>query len=70
MADVDYSIKSFENIGFKLKFAGYNDKLANFVSYFFDTMLKASREGLPEWLLNLSLERELKVINNANIEVD
>lgn len=27
LADVGYSIKEFENVGFKLKFSGYNDKL-------------------------------------------
>lgn len=25
LADMNYSIKSFENIGYKLKFSGYND---------------------------------------------
>jgi secreted Zn-dependent insulinase-like peptidase len=27
LADMSYSIKSFENLGFKIKFSGYNDKM-------------------------------------------
>jgi secreted Zn-dependent insulinase-like peptidase len=31
LADIGYSIKLFENVGLKLKFTGYNDKLLVFV---------------------------------------
>jgi secreted Zn-dependent insulinase-like peptidase len=70
LADIEYSIKSFENIGFKLKFSGYNDKLSTFISIFFDIMIRVSKEEFPEWILNLSKERELKIAKNTNLEVD
>jgi secreted Zn-dependent insulinase-like peptidase len=39
LSDISYSIKSFENLGFKLKFSGYNDKLIRFVEIFLELML-------------------------------
>jgi secreted Zn-dependent insulinase-like peptidase len=39
LSDIAYSIKSFENVGFKIKFSGYNDKLINFIRIFFDLMI-------------------------------
>lgn len=34
LSDISYSIKSFENVGFKVKFSGYSDKLFNFARIF------------------------------------
>jgi secreted Zn-dependent insulinase-like peptidase len=39
LSDISYSIKSFENVGFKVKFSGYSDKLMNFVQIFLQLMV-------------------------------
>ena len=39
LSDISYSIKSLENVGFRLKFSGYNDKLHTFIKLFLDIML-------------------------------
>ena len=38
LSDVAFSIKSFENLGFKIKFSGYNDKISKFIKIFFEIM--------------------------------
>ena len=38
LSDMAYSIKSFENLGFKVKFSGYNDKIVTFIKIFFEIM--------------------------------
>lgn len=45
LSDISYSIKSIENIGFKLKFAGYNDKLVTFVKIFLEAMIRVREDG-------------------------
>lgn len=40
LSDIAYSIKSFENLGFKLKFTGYNDKLIAFIKIFLELMAR------------------------------
>lgn len=40
LSDIAYSIKSFENLGFKLKFTGYNDKLITFTKIFLEIMAR------------------------------
>lgn len=70
MADMEYSIKSFENLGFKLKFAGYNDKLPYFIDIFLDMVLRISESGVEEYYLNNAIERYIKSCQNCNVEVD
>jgi secreted Zn-dependent insulinase-like peptidase len=38
LSDISYSVKSFENVGFKVKFSGYNDKLFTFARIFLKLM--------------------------------
>jgi secreted Zn-dependent insulinase-like peptidase len=40
LSDIGFSIKSFENMGFKIKFSGYNDKIVKFIQIFFQIMFK------------------------------
>ena len=40
LSDIGFSIKSFENMGFKIKFSGYNDKIVKFIQIFFEIMFK------------------------------
>ena len=37
LADVSYNMKVFSNLGLKLKFKGFNDKLAEFIKLFVRT---------------------------------
>lgn len=70
LADVAYSIKDFENVGFKLKFSGYNDKLIHFVELFLKSMKQANEEGFADWIMSNAIERLTKAARNANVEVD
>ena len=49
LADVQYSIKVFENLGYKIKFSGYNDKLMNFIDIFLKNMYETYLNGFEEW---------------------
>ena len=70
LSDIAYSIKSFENIGFKLKFSGYNDKLLTFVKLFLDIMMSTRDSGFDELTVKLAVEKSLKSYKNLNVEVD
>ena len=70
LADISFSIKSFENLGFKIKFSGYNDKLISFVSIFLDTMVTARHSGFDALSVEMALEKSLKSYRNLNVEVD
>jgi secreted Zn-dependent insulinase-like peptidase len=70
LSDIAYSIKSFENLGFKLKFSGYNDKLIKFIDIFLDIMKKTETEGFDEVTLKLAVEKSIKSYKNLNVEVD
>jgi secreted Zn-dependent insulinase-like peptidase len=70
LSDISYSIKSFENLGFKLKFSGYNDKLIRFVEIFLELMLEVRERGLDEMTVRLAVEKSLESYRNLNVEVD
>ena len=70
LADMSYSIKSFENIGFKLKFSGYNDKLVAFMRLFLETMMAVRDTGFEPLVVKLAIEKSLKCYRNLNVEVD
>jgi hypothetical protein len=59
LADISYSIKSFENVGFKVKFTGYNDKLMNFVQIFLRLMVEVRETGFEELTVKLAVEKAL-----------
>ena len=69
-ADISYSMRVFENIGYRIKFQGYNDKLFNFIQIFLQTFVSVCQTGFEEWLINTSLERYEKIYRNSFIEVD
>jgi secreted Zn-dependent insulinase-like peptidase len=61
LSDIQYSIKSFENLGFKLKFSGYNDKLLNFIRIFLDIMTQTrEQQGFDDMTVSLAVESSLK----------
>jgi len=70
LADMSYSIKSFENIGFKLKFCGYNDKLVTFMKLFLEAMMSVRETGFDSLVVKLAIEKSLKTYRNVNVEVD
>lgn len=70
LSDIAYSIKSFENIGFKLKFMGYNDKLVTFVKIFLTIMKETHLEGFDDMTIKLAVEKSVKSYKNLNVEVD
>lgn len=70
LSDVAYSIKSFENIGFKLKFSGYNDKIAEFIKIFLEMMIRIQQDGFGQMMVKLALEKSIKNYKNLNVEVD
>lgn len=59
LADISYSIKSFENVGFKVKFTGYNDKLMNFVQIFLRLMVEVRETGFEALTVKLAVEKAL-----------
>ena len=59
LADISYSIKSFENVGFKVKFTGYNDKLMNFVQIFLRLMVEVRETGFEELTVKLAVEKAI-----------
>lgn len=70
LSDISYSIKSFENVGFKVKFSGYSDKLFNFVKIFLKLMVKVRETGFEELTVKLAVEKAIKSHKIANVEVD
>lgn len=60
LSDIAYSIKSFENLGFKVKFSGYNDKIVNFIKIFFDLMIEVQEKGFDAMMLKLAVENSIK----------
>jgi secreted Zn-dependent insulinase-like peptidase len=57
LSDVAFSIKSFENLGFKIKFSGYNDKLVKFIKIFFEIAMRVRETGFDQMTLKLSVEK-------------
>jgi secreted Zn-dependent insulinase-like peptidase len=70
LSDIAYSIKSFENLGYKLKFSGYNDKLLDFIKIFLEIMVMTQLEGFDEVTIKLAIEKSIKSYKNLNVEVD
>ncbi len=70
LSDISYSIKSFENVGFKVKFSGYSDKLFIFARIFLKLMVKVRETGFEELTVKLAVEKAIKSHKNANVEVD
>lgn len=70
LADFSYAVKGFENIGFKIKFYGFNDKLKEFISVFFKTLAKSIKNGIQETFIRTAIEKSIKHFKNINIEVD
>ena len=70
LSDIAYSIKSFENLGFKVKFSGYNDKIVTFIKIFFEIMYEIHHNGFDEMTVQLAVEKSLKSYKNFNVEVD
>ena len=70
LSDTSYSIKSFENLGFKLKFTGYNANLLIFVKLFLNLMYNTILNGFDPITINLAIEKSLKQYKNLNVEVD
>lgn len=61
LSDTSYSIKSFENVGFKIKFTGYSDKIVKFTEIFLEGMIKISNlEGFDPTTVRLAVEKSLK----------
>jgi secreted Zn-dependent insulinase-like peptidase len=59
LSDVAYSIKSFENIGYKIKFSGYNDKIVKFIKIFFEIMYDVHTRGFDELTIKMAVEKSL-----------
>jgi secreted Zn-dependent insulinase-like peptidase len=57
LSDVAFSIKSFENLGFKIKFSGYNDKLIKFIKIFFEIAMRVRESGFDQMTIKLSVEK-------------
>jgi secreted Zn-dependent insulinase-like peptidase len=70
LSDIAFSIKSYEDLGFKLKFSGYNDKIDTFIKIFFEIMQKVHQSGFDEMTIKLAVEKSLKSYKNFNVEVD
>ena len=70
LSDVAFSIKSFENFGFKIKFSGYNDKILKFIKIFFEIMRDIHVNGFDDMMIKLAVEKSLSSYKNFNVEVD
>ncbi|CDW88765.1 a-pheromone processing metallopeptidase ste23 [Stylonychia lemnae] len=70
MADISYSIKGFENLGFKIKFQGFNDKLSDFIKMFFQIMKSIRDNGFEEFYIRTAVEKSIRSFKNINVEVD
>jgi secreted Zn-dependent insulinase-like peptidase len=58
IADVSYSIKAFENLGFKVKFSGFNDKLFAFIEIFFKMLVETASRRIKTTTLKLIREQQ------------
>ena len=70
LADMAYQCKVFECVGLKFKFKGYNDKLANFITLFYETLQEIRTSGFEEYLIDNAIEKKLKMYTNLNVEID
>jgi secreted Zn-dependent insulinase-like peptidase len=61
LSDIAFSIKSFENVGFKVKFSGYNDKIINFINTFFNTLDEIKMSSFDTLMINSAVEKAIKL---------
>jgi secreted Zn-dependent insulinase-like peptidase len=73
MADVVYSVKTYENNGLKFKVKGYNHKLQIFLKKFITILNQLHTHGFePAHHISVqnSIEKKLKEYINLNLEID
>ena len=69
LADIDYTIKNFEDRGIKLQFSGYQATLLTFARLFVDLMLSHRQKPFLPAQINNSIEKLGKQFKNANVDV-
>jgi secreted Zn-dependent insulinase-like peptidase len=73
LADVVYSVKTYENNGLKLKVKGYNHKLEVFLKKFISILYSLFTTGFEERhkiTVQNSIEKKIKEYSNLNLEID
>ena len=70
LAQIEYSVKKFADLGLVFSFEGYSEKLLAFAATFVDLMTQCATVGGFGDLVPSALEKQHKKYKNVNVEVD